>query len=177
MANPPLKSSSANEDKKNNPIVKGLKHLSDLNLLSLISKHPNFPINYIPKAKFNDKTANGLTHCIISFIQLSNYQAERISNTGRLITSYKKIETSLGTLTEKSRWIKGTGTNGTADISATIKGRSVKIEVKIGPDKQSEAQKEYQKNIEQAGGIYIIAKDFEGFYQWYNDFMKGTKVG
>ncbi len=30
------------------------------------------------------------------------------------------------------QWTKGTGTPGSADISATIKGRSVKIEVKYG---------------------------------------------
>jgi hypothetical protein len=42
------------------------------------------------------------------------------------------------------QWTKGTSTAGSADISATIKGRSVKIEVKIGKDRQSEAQKKYQ---------------------------------
>jgi hypothetical protein len=63
--------------------------------------------------------------------------------------------------------VKGTGTDGTADISATIKGRSVKIEIKIGSDRQSEAQRNYQHIIEKAGGIYFIAKDFAQFYSWY----------
>ena len=65
-------------------------------------------------------------------------------------------------------WIKGTGTNGSADISATIAGKSVKIEVKILKDRQSEAQKQYQADIEKAGGIYYIAKDFTSFVEWYN---------
>ncbi|KAF2380358.1 hypothetical protein BSN82_16780, partial [Acinetobacter baylyi] len=56
------------------------------------------------------------------------------------------------------QWTKGTGTPGSADISATIKGRSVKIEVKYGKDRQSQAQKDYQKAIEKAGGTYIIVK-------------------
>jgi hypothetical protein len=60
-----------------------------------------------------------------------------------------------------------TTTNGTADISATINGRSVKIEVKIRKDRQSQAQKEYQAAIERAGGIYIVAKDFKSFYEWF----------
>lgn len=59
-------------------------------------------------------------------------------------------------------------TVGTADISATIRGRSVKIEVKIGRDRQSEAQKRYQASIEAAGGIYYIARNIDDFMQWYN---------
>nr|MDQ3022693.1 hypothetical protein [Bacteroidota bacterium] len=66
-----------------------------------------------------------------------------------------------------TKWIKGTGTNGTADISATIKGRSVKVEVKIGTDKQSSFQKKYQLDIENAGGYYFIARNFQDFYDWY----------
>jgi hypothetical protein len=31
--------------------------------------------------------------------------------------------------------------------------------VKIGNDRQSEAQKAYQKSIENSGGVYVIAKD------------------
>lgn len=39
------------------------------------------------------------------------------------------------------KWVKGTSTAGTADISATIAGRSVKIEIKIGADRQSHSAK------------------------------------
>ena len=61
------------------------------------------------------------------------------------------------------KYIPGTSTNGTADISAIYKGISFKIEVKIGKDKQSEAQKKYQQEVERAGAVYIIAKDFDNF--------------
>ena len=60
-------------------------------------------------------------------------------------------------------------TKGTADISATIKSLSVKIEVKIGNDRQSEEQKQYEQSIKNAGGYYFIAKDFESFYNWYDE--------
>jgi hypothetical protein len=105
--------------------------------------------------KYTDKTANGLTKMIVDWIKYNGGQAERISTTGRYIVSQK-------------RWIKGSGTKGSADISATIKGRSVKIEVKIGKDKMSEDQHKYKEAIEKAGGIYYIAKDFDSFYEWYN---------
>ena len=104
---------------------------------------------------YDPKTANGLTKMIVDWINYNGGQAERISTTGRYIVAQKK-------------WIKGSGTKGSADISATIKGRSVKIEVKIGKDRQSVYQKAYQKSIEKAGGIYYIAKDFDSFYEWYN---------
>ena len=73
-----------------------------------------------------------------------------------------------------TKMIPGSSTKGTADISATIKGRSVKIEVKCaatGDRYQSDDQKAYQKAVESAGGVYIIVRDFESFYNWYNQFI------
>ena len=66
-------------------------------------------------------------------------------------------------------WRKSNTTKGSADISATIAGRSVKIEVKIGLDHQSEAQRRYQASIERAGGLYFVAKDFTTFVEWYSE--------
>jgi hypothetical protein len=71
-----------------------------------------------------------------------------------------------------TKYIPTTGTKGSADISATIAGKSVKIEVKIGKDRQSEHQKVYQDQIENAGGDYFIAKDFDSFYNWFSNFIK-----
>ena len=71
-------------------------------------------------------------------------------------------------------WTRGTSTAGSADISATIKGRSVKIEVKIGRDRQSDAQKRYQEMIERAGGTYYIARDFDEFVEFYHDFVNSN---
>jgi hypothetical protein len=69
------------------------------------------------------------------------------------------------------KWTKGTGTKGSADISATINGRSVKIEIKYGKDRQSEAQIRYQEMIEKAGGTYLIVKSFDDFIQWFDLFI------
>jgi hypothetical protein len=92
---------------------------------------------------------------------------------GKRIDKTKTVDTVLGRRQIGGvSWIKGTGTKGSADISATIKGRSVKIEVKYGKDRQSEYQKEYQQAIETAGGVYVIAKDFDSWYVWFNQFVK-----
>lgn len=136
-----------------------IEHLKSLKMEDNRRRNPNFPEAYRPPAKYEDRTANGLTKCVIDFINLSGYQAERIASSGRVIKS-------------KGRefWIPGSTRNGTADISATIKGRSVKIEVKIGKDKQSEDQKDYQAEVERAGGIYIIVKSFNDLYTWFQEF-------
>lgn len=132
--------------------------------------------DYIAKTVYTDKTANGLTKCIVHWINLNGYQAERISTTGRYIDNSKVVTDILGNKKKigTGKYIKGSGTNGSADISATIKGRSIKIEVKIGKDKQSDAQKKYQEMIEKAGGVYFIATDFDDFMMFYKGIIEQT---
>ena len=120
--------------------------------------HPNLPEYAIPPQTYRDDTANGLTRCVVDFIRYNGGQAERINTTGMPEQRGGRIV-----------WRKSNMTKGSADISATITGRSVKIEVKIGPDRQSEAQRRYQASIERAGGLYFIAKDFTSFIEWYGE--------
>lgn len=149
-----------------------LKDLSELKWIEDCKK-TSMPKDYVPKDKFTDKTANGLTKAICIFIKLKGGQAERISSMGRVIDNRKMVTNVMGQsgMIGSSSYIPGNSTKGTADISATINGRSVKIEVKLGKDRQSEAQKQYQKDIESAGGIYFIAKDWDGFYNNYIDIV------
>ncbi len=141
--------------------------MHELKLRKYAITHPNYPQDYIPKTMYKDSTANGLTRAICDYINYQGYQAERINTMG----TAREKKTTAGKVIGVT-WTKGTSTAGSADISATIKGRSVKIEVKIGKDRQSEAQKRYQENIEKAGGTYIIAKDFDSFVEWYNQFIE-----
>jgi len=132
-------------------------------------KHPNFPEYAIPKKEFSDNSTNGLTKCVIDFLNFSGHQAERISTTGRWIVEKNNIKGGY--------YIPGTGTKGSADISATIKpnnfpfGVSVKIEIKFAKDRQSDVQKQYEQHIQSAGGVYIIVRDFDEFVEWYDNFM------
>lgn len=133
-----------------------------------VAQMPDVPSSYVARLSFRDDTANGLTHCIIEFVKLHGGQAERISTEGRVIMErYKALVGGKVVDKFKPRRIPTNGCKGSADISATIDGRSVKIEVKIGRDRQSDAQKEYQRNIETAGGVYYIARDFTSFVDWY----------
>jgi hypothetical protein len=43
--------------------------------------------------------------------------------------------------------------------------------VKYGKDRQSNDQKKYEQEVTKAGGIYLIAKTFDGFIEWYDAFL------
>ena len=123
---------------------------------------------------WNDNSANALTKCIIHFLTYSGFQAERINTMG-VYREGKKIQVGENTRQLKGTWTPSTGTKGSADISATIRGRSVKIEVKYGKDKQSEVQKKYQESVEAAGGTYFIARNFDDFMIFYYNFIADIK--
>ena len=146
-----------------------LSHLRDLHLQRQRFKYPSLP--YYSAPTFSATKTNGLTKCIIHFLQLKGHQAERISSEGRVIDTRQTFTDGIGltrTIGSVQR-IKSSATRDTADISATINGISVKVEVKNAAtrDRQSEAQKSYQHSIEAAGGMYFIATSFAQFVNWF----------
>ena len=154
---------------------KALQTLINLRMAKDKRDYPNVPDYGRVTPKFEDQTANGLTNCIIQFLNMTDgCFAERISSEGRVIDDRQTVVNVIGqTVTKGSiKRIKSSGQVGTADISATVLGRSVKIEVKIGRDFQSEAQKEYERKIISARGYYFVAKDFETFYYWFTSKFK-----
>jgi hypothetical protein len=93
--------------------------------------------------------SNGLTTFIINFLNWSGYRATRINTMGRQING---------------KFIPSATRKGTADISATIKGRSVMIEIKVGKDKPRPEQLTEQQRERQAGGIYEFVHTPEEFF-------------
>ncbi len=154
--------------------MKPIEQLRSLRLVKTIKSFPNVPEYALPKTEYNERSANGLTRCILDFLNLSGHQAERINTMGRMLDNRKTYTDVIGRTKTigSTKYIPTTGTKGSADISATINGRSVKIEVKWGADRQSKDQKEYQEQIERAGGHYYIVKTFDSFFEWYNQFIK-----
>lgn len=157
-------------NKTNLQLLKALE-LDDLRL-----KYPSIDERYIPYTKWSDNSANALTKCVIAYITFRGGQAERISSQGQYREG-AKIQVGTGELAHQrqlpGKWTPGQSTKGTADISSTIRGRSVKIEIKYGKDVQSQVQKEYQASVERAGGVYIIVRSFDEFVVWYEQFTLG----
>ena len=146
-----------------------VKALEALYLEDHRKRYPNMPEYARTCKKYEDRTANGLTRCVIDFIRLSGYQAERVNSTGRYVDNTQVYTDVVGRTRSigTGQWLPTSGQKGTADISAVIRGRAVKIEIKAGKDRQSEDQKRYETDVEKAGGVYLIVRSFEEFYNWF----------
>lgn len=114
-------------------------------------------------------TANGITQMICNFLMWHEHRATRINSTGRLIDGLEKQPS--GAILTTKKWIPGSTRKGTADISATIKGRSVMIEIKIGKDRASHYQIAEQERERKAGGIYEFISTPEQFFQLYDSLI------
>ena len=112
------------------------------------------------------KTANGLTTFIINYLNWSGHRATRIAASGRLIDSGMVMES--GVRLKGKKWIPGSTRKGSSDISATIFGRSVMFEIKIGNDKPSPDQLKEQERERKAGGQYHFVKTPEQFFEIMN---------
>jgi len=113
-------------------------------------------------------SANGLTKFIVNYINWSGGNATRISSAGR----YIEEKNSLGQkIIGSGKFIPSATKRGTADITATINGRSVKIEIKVGNDKPSEWQLKEQERERKAGGIYEFISKPEQFFLFYDKLV------
>lgn len=130
-----------------------------MHLKEQMQKHPNYPKNYFITPKFNTKTANGLTSAITRYIDLKSGYASRINSGG---VYDQKLQAHR----------HGTTKRGFSDIQGVFNGLALYIEIKIGSDKQSEYQKDFQKSVTKAGGYYFIAKDFESFVYWWKTVIE-----
>jgi hypothetical protein len=101
--------------------------------------------------------ANGLTQFVINFLNWRGHRATRVSSAGRIVGN---------------RFIKSTTRKGTADVSATINGLAVMLEVKVGKDRPSPEQLAEQAKERKAGGMYEFIQNPDQFLQLYDQITK-----
>ena len=118
---------------------------------------------------YTDATANGLTNCIIDWINGSGGSANRINTQGQVRKG--RVEFAGGQHKDFIRFTPSTTRKGTADIHAVMEGRHLSIEVKIGPDKLSPEQIREQERITRAGGLYFVARDMQSFVEWFEELF------
>lgn len=150
------------------------QRIHDLLLQESRQKYPNLPDHARVVNIPTDGSANGLTKLVIKWIELHGGQAERINTMGRMVDKRKVVTDVLGrqSMIGSMQYIPTTGTKGSADISSVINGRAIKIEIKYGKDRQSDAQKAYEQSITSAGGIYLIVRTMDDFVQWWDETFK-----
>ena len=138
-----------------NPLT-ALQRLDNLSYQSKIEQFPNMPIKAIPRTKYCEDSANNLTKCVIDFLRLKGHYATRIQSQGQKRGNVMTY---------------GTTQRGTADLHICINSIHISCEIKYGKDRQSDAQKQVQKEVELSGGIYLLIRDFEQFYKFYCEFQ------
>lgn len=138
------------------------------------AKDHGIPAPMIP----SDKKANGLTSLILRWMLYHGHYANRISTQGQAhvakIPKFNLHDQQVHHF-EQVRWTKGNTKRGTPDITAIVGGRSLWIEVKVGRDRMSEEQEKQRFDIQQAGGLYFIARDMESFVDWYYEIISPPK--
>jgi hypothetical protein len=131
---------------------------------------------YTMKLKpYEDGTTNGLTRCILDFLNYSGHWAVRVNTQGQVrikkIPRYsifsRRVEYS-----DKVQYTKSTTAKGTPDINSIIFGRGVQIEVKAGKDKIRDEQTGQGQRITEAGGIWYVAGNMTDFIEWYKKSFK-----
>lgn len=150
----------------------GLEYLKKKKLEELCERHGS--VNYFNhQANFKDTEEGDLEKCILYFAQLEGFQAERIkvkpNKKDNRITYIDAIgrKKTIGSV----QYFPSSMQAGSADMSCTIRGRSVKLEIKIRKDWQKDNQKKYQEQIVKAGGEYWITRTFQQFYDQYYHFI------
>lgn len=166
------KKSTDNPKKNRYKKSDALKALEQLAFENLKAKFPSFP--FPPKPKYNDNTTNRLTKCVIDYIILKGFQAERVGSTGFLKDNRKNSTDVLGRnrTIGNIKWIPGRGKTEKVNVHAVINGIAFKIYIKCAASrdsKKSEGQFAYPKEINAADGLYLIVTCFQGFYEWFNN--------
>lgn len=119
---------------------------------------------------WSDKSTNGLTKAILDYLTLKGFYANRINTQGQArVKRIPKFNLLSGRVehSQKVTYTKSMTAKGTPDIDAIVFGYPVKIEVKCGKDQMRDEQREQQRDIIRAGGVYYIAKDMDSFLRWF----------
>lgn len=131
-------------------------------------------------------TANGLQRFIVDFLTWYGHHGERTNTMGRPIQKfapkYNIITGSVVQVESGIEWQKGSGTKGSSDVKGHINvdyqkyAIPVYIEIKIGKDKQSNEQIEYQSKVNKSGGLYVIVKTPDDFLNFYDDVVNNRII-
>jgi hypothetical protein len=108
---------------------------------------------YSPPPMPTISKANGLTKYITNFLFWKGHRATRVNVQGRIV---------------KGKWIPSSTRKGSADISATIKGRTVMLEIKVGSDRPRPEQLQEQERERKSGGIYEFIRTADEFLELYD---------
>lgn len=140
-----------------------LRDLTELKYNTDREERPNVPAYAIPRTAYTDKTANGLTK---AFCDLVGVMCQRTGSEGRFRPGQQVVDVIGRTRVMKGTWLPGLN-EGQGDLLITLKGKAHWVEVKIGKDRQSDVQKDFEAKAKRAGAVYVVVKSWGEFYNNY----------
>lgn len=146
---------------------------SEAHLLNFKTEYPQAYKDgfYSPPVFPKVQTSNGFNTFIVNFITWNGFRATRINVQGRLIEQPQKQTSGISLMTKK--YMHSTTRKGSADISSTIRGKSVQWETKIGKDKPSGNQIKEQYRERRAGGEYFFVHNTDEFLTLFDSLIYG----
>lgn len=100
------------------------------------------------------ESANLLTRRIVAYVRANGGFATRLASTGTYRADLKKFVSSQQLA-------------GLPDVLACVNGQFVGIEVKVGRDTLSDAQKQTHKALSDAGAWIYTCRSFDAFETWF----------
>lgn len=120
-------------------------------------------------------TANGMASYIIDHAAWTGNFANRINVQGRQIGGFTRTQS--GQVFDDRKFIKAATKKGTEDVDCIFNGVTVKLEIKIGSDRQSEDQKKQEARVKKAGGHYFLVRSIDDYIDIYLRFsVKQTSI-
>ena len=118
------------------------------------------------------KKASELESLIDEYCTLSNAECTKNHSEGRQIVSKTNVTDVLGrsnSITDVKH-IPSTTRRGTSDLTVVKDGKALYVEVKL-KDRQSEAQKQWQKRVEGFGNTYVIVRNIDEFAEVFTEYF------
>ena len=121
------------------------------------------------KKYYSESNATELEKCIILYCEL-------LKRTGFKISAVK-VETMGRQILQNGKpiFVRNNNYTGKADISLIVNAVAIEVEVKCRFTKdlrQNEAQKKYEKQVKNAGGLYWLIRDFAEFKSKIDEYLK-----
>lgn len=117
--------------------------------------------HYQPKKVPAVDTANGMASYIIDHMAWTGNYANRINVMGRQVGGFTKTQS--GKVFDDRKFIKASTKKGTPDLDILINGVSIKPEIKIGSDRQSDNQVKEASKITKAGGVSVVFRSIDDY--------------
>lgn len=124
----------------------------------LRNRFPSVPEYALPKTKKKKSPANQLADDISRYCKRIGAHFQRINTQGNYNAYLKK-------------WTFSGATRGASDCLITYQGKAYHVEIKIGKDKLSAGQIKFKESVESAGGVYMLAKDFESWKREFEELI------